>query len=208
MGVTMRWNPDSIRTVFCIAVVTTALAWGPAAALAAETQRAVCELEPGKSAIQFTLEAALHRVHGAFALKRGTLVVDLDTGKAQGLIVVDAASGDSGNRSRDQQMKASVLEVQKFPDITFSPLHVDGHPVRDGAFEARVTGILQLHGTEHQVVLDTHGHLVGERLTVTFHLLIPYVEWGLKDPSILFFAVSKQVDVAVTAEGAVTWAAQ
>lgn len=204
----MRWTPYSVVTVFRMAAVATVLAWGPASAVPAETPRAMFELEPGKTAIQFTLGASLHTVRGTFALKRGSLAIDLDSGKAEGLIVIDAASGDSGNGSRDRRMRESVLEVQKFPDISFSPHHVDGLPAADGEFRAWVTGVLRLHGSEHEIVLDTHGQLAGDRLTVTFHLLIPYVEWGLQDPSILFFAVSKQVDVNVTAEGAVTWVAQ
>ena len=200
-----RLRSGSIRAAFHLAVVTTVLASFPAMAVSAETQRAILELDPGKTSIRFTLEGSLHTTHGTFALKRGTVRVEPATGQAEGSILVDASSGESGNGARDRRMTESIIEAQKYPDITFSPQHIDGHPHPDGDFQAKVTGILQLHGTDHQIVFDTQGHLSGQRLTMRFHLVIPYVEWGLKDPSILLFTVSKEVDVEVTAEGWVTW---
>ena len=50
-----------------------------------------------------------------------------------------------------------------------------------------------------------HGHLRGRQITATCHFSIPYVEWGLKDPSILFFKVAKEVEIDLTVEGHVTW---
>jgi polyisoprenoid-binding protein YceI len=176
-----------------------------ASAVSAETQTVVLELDPGKTDIQFTLDGALHATHGTFKLERGAVTVEPATGKAEGLIVVGASSGDSGNRARDERMKESILETGRYPSITFSPQRVDGHREPDGDFQAKVTGILLLHGTEHQVVLDTQGHVSGQRLTATCQFSIPYVEWGLTDPSFLFLRVAQLVEIHVIAEGQVTW---
>ncbi len=171
----------------------------------AAAQSATLELDPSRTFIRFKLGGVLHTTHGTFALRRGSVRVEPDTGDAEGLIVVDASSGDSGNGARDQRMTDTVLEARRYPNITFSPQRIDGHRDPNGDFHANVTGILQLHGTDHPIVFDAQGHLSGQRLSMTVHLLIPYVEWGLKDPSVLFFAVDKQVEVDVETEGSVTW---
>lgn len=45
----------------------------------------------------------------------------------------------------------------------------------------------------------------GRDLTATGHLLIPYVEWGLKDPSMMFLSVAKEVQIDISTAGRVTW---
>jgi hypothetical protein len=44
-------------------------------------------------------------------------------------------------------------------------------------------------------------------LVVTAHFSIPYVQSGLKDPSVLFLTVAKQVDIDIATAGRVTWTA-
>jgi polyisoprenoid-binding protein YceI len=189
-----------------VAIMVFAGPTAPAAsAVSAETQTVVLELDPGKTDIQFTLDGALHATHGTFKLERGAVTVEPATGKAEGLIMVSAASGDSGNRARDERMRESILEAGRYPSITFSPHGVDGHREPDGDFQATITGTLVLHGTEHQIVLTTQGHLSGERLTAKCQFSIPYVAWGLTDPSFLFFRVAQQVEIHVSAAGQVTW---
>jgi hypothetical protein len=61
------------------------------------------ELDPENTRIEFTLAATLHTVHGTFAVKSGTIHFNPSYGAAGGLVVADAASGDTGNTGRDQQ---------------------------------------------------------------------------------------------------------
>ncbi len=163
------------------------------------------DLNPAKTSIRFSLPGSLHTTHGTFALKRGAVSVEPETGKAEGFIAVDASSGDSGNGARDRRMTDAVLEAEKYPDITFSPQHIVGQRDADGNFQAMVTGILRVHGTDHQIVFNTQGHLSGQQLSMSFHFMVPYAEWGLKDPSFLLFTVAKEVEIDVTTEGSVTW---
>src|SRR6516164_7683223 len=88
---------------------------------AAETDKAssgalTFNIDPSKSAIQFTLGAILHTVHGTFRLKSGTIHFDPTSGKASGQIMVDLRSGNTGEGTRDRQMHANVLESDRFPD--------------------------------------------------------------------------------------------
>jgi polyisoprenoid-binding protein YceI len=67
-------------------------------------------LDPAQMKIDFTLGDALHTVRGAYKLKRGQIRFDPITGKANGAVIVDATSGESGNKSRDKKMHKEDLE--------------------------------------------------------------------------------------------------
>src|SRR5271165_1452001 len=83
-------------------------------AAAAELRSRRLELDSSKTLIEFRLPGALHTTHGTFRLEHGTIEADPSTGEAGGSIIVDARSGDSGVRARDDRMKDSVLEAQKY----------------------------------------------------------------------------------------------
>jgi polyisoprenoid-binding protein YceI len=174
-------------------------------ASAVEARVGIIKLDPSRTLVEFRLGGSIHNTHGKFVLKDGTIKAEPASGKAEGTIVVDAASGDSGDSIRDDRMKDSVLEAGKYPEITFTARHIDGHLEHGGGFHAKLEGVLKLHGTEHAIVIDTYGTLIGGSLVATGHFSIPYVEWGLKDPSVLFLTVAKQVDIDIATAGHVTW---
>jgi len=172
---------------------------------AAELRSGTLELDPSKTVIEFRLPGSLHTTHGTFKLERGTITGDPSTGKAGGSIVVEARSGDSGIGMRDSDMRESVLETQRYPEITFDPQHFTLELKSGDQFQGTMQGVLTLHGGRHDVVLTAQGQLVGDNLTATAHFSVPYVAWGLKDPSILFLTVAKQVDIDIATSGHVVW---
>jgi polyisoprenoid-binding protein YceI len=176
-------------------------------AAAAEPRAGTLELDPARTLIEFRLPGALHTTHGTFRLERGSIKADPRTGAASGVIDVDAASGDSGFAARDRRMKERVLETEKYPTIVFTPVHIDGRMDASGQFRAALQGVMTVHGSQHEIVIDAEGRLAGQEVTATCRFSIPYVEWGMKDPSLLFLTVAKQVDVEVTAAGHVVWSA-
>lgn len=177
-------------------------------AAAAGLRSGTLELDPSKTLIEFRLPGALHTTHGTFKLERGTIIADPATGKAGGSIVVDARSGDTGIGARDNDMRENVLEAQRYPEITFDPQHFTLGLRRGGQFQATMRGVLTLHGGRHDVALTAQGQLVGDNLTATVHFSVPYVDWGLKDPSVLFLTVAKQVDIDIATTGHVVWTRQ
>src|ERR1700689_4774530 len=166
------------------------------------------ELDPSKTLVEFRLPGALHTTHGTFELERGTIIADPATGKAGGSIVVDARSGDTGIGARDNDMRENVLEAQRYPEITFDPQHFTLELRSGGQFQATMQGVLTLHGGRHDVALTAQGQLVGDNLTATAQFSVPYVEWGMKDPSVLFLTVAKQVDIDIATTGHVVWTPQ
>ena len=102
-------------------------------------EEAVVTLDPAKTQVEFTLESTFHTVHGSFKLKSGRINFDSASGAASGAIVVDAGSGNSGNRSRDNKMHKDVLESARYPEIVFIPHKVIG-TVPQGASRVEVWG--------------------------------------------------------------------
>ena len=156
----------------------------------------VLELNPAKSEIAFTVSDTLHTVRGTFKLKRGSIRFDPESGKASGEIVIDVPSGASGSGMRDRRMQKEILESQKYPEAVFSPDHVDGHL---GQPEVDVHGKLNIHGADHELTLHFKVMAEGGQYTASTHFTIPYVQWGMKNPSNFMLKVGDRVEVDVKA---------
>ncbi len=192
----------------CAALALVAVfAISPDAALRAAPgkRQALLQLDPANTQINFTLTGFPHTTTGSFKLKRGELRVDPETGSATGSIVVEAASGNTGIGMRDSNMKDNILEVQRYPEISFTPRLVRGSPLPQGDFTMQVDGILLLHGDRHDLTMDVAIKPNGKGFAATTHFVVPYVRWGLKNPSLLFLTVSDEVAIDATTEGRVTW---
>src|ERR1700720_4698449 len=101
------------RRIALTAIITLSTSCLSDFAWSAESRVGVLELDPSKTIVEFRLDGRLHTTHGKFQLERGTIEADSDTGKAEGAIVVDAASGDSGDSMRDKRMRERILEAQE-----------------------------------------------------------------------------------------------
>lgn len=160
------------------------------------------DLDPSKTQIDFTLHDPLHTVHGTFALKRGSMQLDPDTGKASGEMVIDLPSGISGNGSRDKRMHKEILESQRYPEAVFTPDHVRGQIAPEGTSEIDVHGNFRIHGADHEITIHFQVQANGSQYIATGHFLIPYVQWGMKNPSNFFLKVDDKVEVDLRAEAA------
>lgn len=184
--------------------ITVALALLTVAGMA-RAQDALVELDPAQTRVEFTLSAALHTVHGAFKMNSGIIRFDPASGKASGTVVVDTQSGDTGNRTRDRRMHKEILESQTYPEMTFTPASVQGSVARQGTSQLQVSGVLKLHGAEHEINLPVSVQIDGNQVTVATRWVVPYVQWGLKNPSNFILRVSDKVEVSVHATGKVTF---
>jgi polyisoprenoid-binding protein YceI len=161
------------------------------------------EFNPAKSAVQFTLGALLHTVHGTFKVKDGTIRFDPSSGQASGQISVDVRSGETGENARDRQMHESVLESNRFPDAVFSPDHFKGRVASSGESQIEVHGTLRIHGLEHEMTIPVEVQVQNGRVTAKTKFVVPYVAWGMKDPSNPVLRVDKTVDLEVALSGKV-----
>lgn len=186
----------SRRAVFVVLAVLAAFA--PVRA----EQRALV-LDPVASRVSFTLAATGHTVEGKMAVKSGRIAFDPATGAASGEIVINLKSAATGNDGRDKNMHEEVLETGKFPVAVFRAERLRGTVARSGPSQVTLEGTLSFHGGAHKMSLPTKVRVDKGRLVADTRFPIPYVQWGLRDPSVLFLRVAKEVDVQVHAEGTV-----
>lgn len=157
------------------------------------------QVDPAQTKVEFTLGDILHTVHGEFRLKRGDIHFDPTTGTAGGELVVDAASGASGIETRDSRMHKNILETDRYPEIVFRPDRVDGSVAREGQSHVQLHGIFSIHGADHEVSIPVDVKASAGQYTTTATFVVPYVKWGMKNPSTLFLRVSQQVDITIHA---------
>jgi polyisoprenoid-binding protein YceI len=164
-------------------------------------QELVLQLDQARSGAEITLSATLHTVHGTFSAKRGTIHFDPGSGKAGGEVAFDAASGNTGNGSRDHKMHQDVIESQRYPEIVFRPDHAEGAFTASGTSTLQVHGRFGVHGAEHEITIPVEVSFAGRAWTAKASFQVPYAKWGMKNPSTLFLRVDDFVTVRIHAAG-------
>lgn len=159
------------------------------------------DLKPENAKIRWTLSDVLHTVNGTFNMKHGAIDFDPETGKASGQVVVDVTSGNSGSDARDHRMHANVLESARYPEATFTPDRIEGMLSLPGTSDVKVHGVFAIHGASHEVTMATHVTITSDQLQATLSFEIPYVAWGMKDPSNIFLKVNKTVPMSIEITG-------
>jgi polyisoprenoid-binding protein YceI len=193
-GVLLRRAAPRVAAIFFVSAMAGSLL----------ARGAVFELNPAQTDVSFTLGDVLHTVHGVFKLKSGKIEFDPATGAASGLIVVDATSGASGGDGRDRRMHKEILESPRFPEVTFTPQRVVGRVALQGPSQVEIQGVIKLHGTEHPLALKAQVEPAGDHWNAVLRFAVPYVEWGLKNPSTFILRVSKEVNIDIRAAGSLT----
>jgi len=164
-------------------------------------QESVLVLDPAQTRVDFALGDILHTVHGTFKVKQGIIHVNPATGAAAGLVVVDATSGESGNGTRDRKMHKEILESLKYPEITITPVRILGQLSPRGASQVELKGLFKIHGTEHEITMKVAVQIEADTLTAATHFVVPYVQWGMKNPSTFILRVSDKVEIDIHATG-------
>jgi polyisoprenoid-binding protein YceI len=167
----------------------------------AQAQQKTFTLDPAQTKVNFTVDSTLHTVHGDFHLKRGSIHFDNATGTAGGELVVDSASGESGNDGRDKKMHKDILESQKYADIVFTPQRIKGTVADQGKSTVEVEGILAMHGKSKPVTMPLEVQLQNGAGSADGSFSVKYREWGMKNPSTFILRVNEKVEIHVHGVG-------
>jgi polyisoprenoid-binding protein YceI len=173
-------------------------------ASSALAQHQTFTVDPDASKVAFTLAGTGHHINGTFHVQSGSIDFDPTAHTISGSVVVIAGSGNSGEASRDKKMNNEILDVEHYSEITFVPQKYDGTIAPAGDSTLQVSGTFTLHGTPHDLTVPMQIHIDGGALTAKTHFIVPYVKWGLKDPSVFILKVAKDVDINLLLTGKLT----
>ena len=162
---------------------------------AALAQHQTFAVNPDASEVKITLKTTHELVNGTFHVQSGSIEFDHSTPKISGSVVVLAGSGKTGNGSRDKKMNKDILEVEQHATVSFEPKSYAGTIAPSGDSTIQVTGMFTLLGMPHEITIPILVHLEGTTATAKAHFVVPYIQWGLKDPSFLFWRADKDVAI-------------
>jgi polyisoprenoid-binding protein YceI len=168
---------------------------------AAVAQHQTFVVNPDASEIKITLKTTHELVNGTFHLQSGSIAFDRSTPEISGFVAVLAGSGKTGNGSRDKKMNKDILEVEQHATVSFEPKSYAGTIAPSGDSTIQVTGIFTLLGTPHEITIPTLVHLESTTAAVKAHFVVPYVHWGLKNPSFLIWKADNDVAIDLSLTG-------
>jgi Tfp pilus assembly protein PilE len=164
-------------------------------ASAALAQHQTFVVNPDASEVKMALNTTHQVVNGTFHVQSGSIEFDRSTPKMSGSVVVLAGSGKTGNDSRDKKMNKDILKVEQYATVSFEPKTYNGTLAASGDSNLQVTGIFTLLGTPHEITVPLVVHLECDHATAKAHFVVPYVQWGLKNPSFLIWKAENDVAI-------------
>ena len=185
--------------VFALTVILTGLL-----APASSAQHQSFVVNPEASEVRITLKTTHELVSGTFHVQSGSIEFDRGAPKMSGSVVVLAGSGKTGNDSRDHKMTKDILQVEKYATVSFEPSTYTGAIAPSGDSNLQVTGIFTLLGTPHQITIPMMVHIEGVNATAKAHFVVPYIQWGLKNPSFLFWKADNDVAIDLNLAGTIS----
>ena len=171
---------------------------------AALAQHQTFVVNPDASQVKITLKTTHEVVHGTFHIQSGLIEFDRNAPKMSGLVVVLSDSGKTGNSSRDKKMYKDILEVEQYTTITFAPKAYTGTIAPSVDSTIQVSGVFILLGNPHDLTIPMQVHIDGSQATARAQFVVPYVQWGLKDPSFLFWKAEHDVTIDLNLVGQVS----
>jgi len=195
----------SFRCVLALVAMAAVFAASPCA-LAQQSSAEMFTFNPSATKVEFTLAAMLHTVHGTMNLTSGQIRFDPVNGAASGEVIVDATGAETGNKSRDRRMHKEILQSARYPQIIFIARRLIGTIQPAGASQVQLSGIFELEGRQYPMTLNINvSREAGNSLVhATTMFVVPYVQWGVKNPSTLFLRVSDHLDMTIDATGELT----
>jgi hypothetical protein len=158
-------------------------------------------VNPDASEVQMKLNTTHEIVNGTFHVQSGSISFDRTAYHMSGIVIVTAGSGNTGNDSRDRKMKKDILKADQFSAVSFAPKKYNGTIAVSGDSAIQVSGVFTLLGTPHDLTVPMQIHMDGTKATAKAQFVIPYVQWGLKNPSFLIWKAENYVAINLSLVG-------
>jgi polyisoprenoid-binding protein YceI len=182
------------------AVLALAVVIGPAAL----AQQQTFTLNPDASDVKMKLNTTHEVVNGTFHVQSGSINFDRTASNISGTVIVAAGSGKTGNDSRDKKMNKDILKVDQFKTVSFALKTYDGTIAASGDSTIHVSGVFTLLGTPHDLTIPMQIHIDGSKATAKGQFVVPYVQWGLKNPSFLIWKAENDVGIDLNLVGQIS----
>jgi hypothetical protein len=171
---------------------------------AAPAQHQTFAVNPDASKVKMKLNTTHEVVNGTFHVQSGSVEFDRGATKISGTVVVAAGSGKTGNDSRDKKMNKDILKVDQYTTVSFAPKTYKGTISASGDSTIQVSGVFTLLGTPHDLTVPMQIHIDGSKATAKAQFVVPYVQWGLKNPSFLIWKAENDVAIDLSLVGNIT----
>jgi hypothetical protein len=182
------------------AVLALAVILGPAAL----AQHQTFTVNPDACDVKMKLNTTHEVVNGTFHVQSGSINFDRTASNLSGTVVVAAGSGKTGNDSRNKKMNKDVLKVDQFATVSFAPKTYAGTIAASGDSTIQVSGVFTLLGTPHDLTIPMQIHIDGSKATAKGQFVVPYVQWGLKNPSFLIWKAENNVEIDLNLVGQIS----
>jgi hypothetical protein len=171
---------------------------------AALAQHQTFTINADASEVKMKLNTTHEVVNGTFHVQSGSISFERTSSHISGIVIVAAGSGKTGNDSRDKKMNKDILKVDQFATVSFAPKTYTGTVALSGNSIIQVSGVFTLLGTPHDLTIPLQIHMEGSKATAKANFVIPYVQWGLKNPSFMFWKADNDVAIDLNLIGQVS----
>jgi polyisoprenoid-binding protein YceI len=161
-------------------------------------------VDPDASEVKMKLNTTHEVVNGIFHVQSGSIDFDRTASHISGIVIVAAGSGKTGNDSRDKKMNKDILKVDQFATVSFAPKTYNGIIAASGDSTIQVSGVFTLLGTAHDLTIPMQIHMDGTKATAKAQFVVPYVQWGLKNPSFLIWKAENDVAIDLSLVGQIS----
>ena len=181
-------------------VIALALIFAPAAL----AQHQTFVVNPDACEVKMTLKTTHELVNGTFHIQSGSIEFDRRAQTISGSVVVAAGSGKTGNDSRDKKMNKDILKVDQYTTVSFAPKTYTGTIAHSGDSTIQVSGVFTLIGIAHDLTIPMQIHMDGSKAMARAQFVVPYVQWGLKNPSFLIWKAENDVEMDINLVGQIS----
>ena len=173
-------------------------------ASAALAQHQTFAVNPDTSEVKMKLNTTHEVVNGTFHVQSGAINFDPTASHISGIVIVTAGSGKTVNDGRDSKMNKDILRVDQFATVSFAPKTYNGTIAASGDSTIQVGGVFTLLGTTHDLTIPMQIHIDGSKATAKGQFVVPYVQWGLKNPSFLIWKAENDVAIDLNLVGQIS----
>ncbi|SDF75418.1 YceI family protein [Terriglobus roseus] len=163
-------------------------------------------LDSDSSSVRMTLNTTREVVNGTFRVQACSIEFEPNSSAMSGAVTVLAGSGKTGNDTRDKKMTKSILQAGQYTTVSFAPKAYSGTIPQYASSTIEVTGTFTLLDKPHDMTIPMQIVVDRSKATAKAHFVVPYVQWGLKNPSFLFWKAENDVVIDLSLVGQISYA--